>query len=131
MEYLIVTLILIVFIAVVFILGFKQRASDEAIVNELSEDVKRNLEEAQMYGVDGIPNGAIVTGYVYRIRKQNERNAWLTVMYYNRYFPSLRDQIISVDLKVPLADMQANGVGEGSYIKMLFNEDKTPKPVFQ
>ena len=130
MEYAIAFAVVGVFIVIVFILGFKQRASDEAIAAELPEEVKQTLMNAPLIPVEGLPNGAVVTGYVYKINSQNEKNAKLTVVYYNRYYPNLRDKFLTVGLKVAVTDMQANNIGEGSYILMLFNEDKTPKPVF-
>lgn len=131
MEYLIAFLVVGIFIAVVFVLGFKQRANDEAIAAELPDEVKQTLINAPMSPVEGLPNGAVVTGYVYKINSQTEKNAKLTVVYFNRYYPSLRNKILTCRLKVSAEDMQANNIGEGSYILMLFNEDKTPKPVFQ
>lgn len=130
MEYIIPFLIVCVFAVVVFILAKKEHEADKAIVQIMPEEVKQELENAPMRSVEGIPNGAAVTGYVFKIKKQNQTHAWLTVMYYNRYFPNFRGEILSVTLKVLLADMQANNIGEGSYMLMLFNEDKTPKPIF-
>lgn len=119
------------FIGLISYLSSKQNQNDEQIASELSEEIKQILINAPMRPVEGIPNGAAVVGYVYKIKKQNASNAWLKVMYFNRYFPTLRNKIISLDLKVPLADMQAHSIGEGSYISMLFNEDKTPQPIFE
>ena len=81
MEYVISLAIVGVFIAVVFVLGFKQRANDEAIAAELPEEVKQTLINAPLYPVEGLPNGAVVTGYVYKVNSQNEKNAKLTVVY--------------------------------------------------
>lgn len=130
MEYLVAPLVVGVFAALVYYFAKKEREADEAIVETMSEDVKQALMDAPMRPVEGIPNGAAVTGYVYKIKKQNEKNAWLTVMYYNQYFPNFRDQILSVTIKASLEDMQTHNIGEGSYMLMLFNEDKTPKPIF-
>lgn len=131
MEYLVAFLVVGVFAVVVFIIAKKEHDADIAMVQTMSEEVKQALEDAPMRPVEGLPNGAAVTGYVYKVKKQNATHAWLTVMYYNRYFPNFRDEILSLSLKVSLADMQANNIGEGSYMLVLFNEDKTPKPIFQ
>jgi len=130
MEYVIVGAIVGGFIGAIVYLSNKQNQNDEQIVSELSEEIKQTLINAQMRPVEGIPNGAAITGYVYKIKKQNATNAWLKVMYCNRYYPTLRNKIISLDLKVPLSEMQAHGIGEGSYVNVLLNEDKTPQPIF-
>lgn len=130
MEYVIVGAIVGAFIGVVFYLAKKQNANDEQMAASLGDDIKNYLMNTPMRPVDGIPNGAAVAGYVYNVKKQNQQYVWFTVMYYNQYFPSLRDKIISCDVKVPIADAQAHGVAPNSAVTLLFNEDKTPQLIF-
>lgn len=130
MEYVIVGAIVGAFIGVVFYLAKKQNANDEQMAASLGDDIKNYLMNTPMRPVDGIPNGAAVAGYVYNVRKQNQQYVWFTVMYYNQYFPSLRDKIISCDVKVSIADAQAHGVAPNSAVTLLFNEDKTPQLIF-
>lgn len=130
MEYVIVGAIVGAFIGVVFYLAKKQNANDEQMAASLGDDIRNYLMNTPMRPVDGIPNGAAVAGYVYNVRKQNQQYVWFTVMYYNQYFPSLRDKIISCDVKVSIADAQAHGVAPNSAVTLLFNEDKTPQLIF-
>ena len=131
LTYVIVGAIVGAFIGVVYYLGMKQNAADAEIAEKLPEDVKKYLMETPMQPVDGIPNGAAVAGYVHEIKKKNEKNSALTVVYYNQYFPSLRDKIITADVKVSNEDLQKHNISEKSYVTMLFNEDKSPKLIFE
>ncbi|MBR7008568.1 MAG: hypothetical protein IKH90_08075 [Ruminococcus sp.] len=130
MEYIIVGAIVGAFIGVVFYLAKKQNANDEQMAASLGDDIKSYLMNTPMRPVDGIPNGAAVAGYVYNVNKQNQQYVWFTVLYYNQYFPSLRDKIISCDVKVSIADAQAHGVAPNSAVTLLFNEDKRPQLIF-
>lgn len=129
LSYVITFAIVGAFIGVVFVLGMKQRAADEEIAAQLPEDVKKYLMETPMKPVDGIPNGAAVAGYVHAIKKK-EKNSSLTVVYYNQYYPSLRDKIITADVKASNEELQKHNISEKSYVTMLFNEDKSPKLIF-
>ena len=130
MEYIIVGAIVGAFIGVVFYLAKMQNANDEQMAASLGDDIKSYLMNTPMRPVDGIPNGAAVAGYVYNVNKQNQQYVWFTVLYYNQYFPSLRDKIISCDVKVSIADAQAHGVAPNSAVTLLFNEDKRPQLIF-
>ncbi len=130
MEYVIVGAIVGAFIGVVFYLAKKQNANDEQMAASLGEDIKSYLMNTPMRPVEGLPNGAAVAGYVYNVNKQNQQYVWLTVLYYNQYFPNMRDKIISCDVKVSIADAQAHGVAPNSAVTVLFNEDKRPQLIF-
>ncbi len=130
MEYVIVGAIVGAFIGVVFYLAKKQNANDEQMAASLGEDIKSYLMNTPMRPVEGLPNGAAVAGYVYNVNKQNQQFVWFTVLYYNQYFPNLRDKIISCDVKVSIADAQAHGVAPNSAVTVLFNEDKRPQLIF-
>ncbi|WP_028505597.1 hypothetical protein [Ruminococcus sp. FC2018] len=131
MEYVIVGAIVGAFIGVVFVLAKKQNANDEAIAAALPEEVKNYLMQTPMQPVDGVPDGAAVVGYIYNVRKQNASNVWFTIMYYNQYFPNLRDKIISADIKTSIAEAQAHNLGPNMYVWILFNQDKTPQLIYQ
>ena len=130
MEYVIVGAIVGAFIGVVFYLAKKQNANDEQMAASLGEDIKSYLMNTPMRPVEGLPNGAAVAGYVYNVNKQNQQFVWFTVLYYNQYFPNMRDKIISCDVKVSIADAQAHGVAPNSAVTVLFNEDKRPQLIF-
>lgn len=130
MEYVIVGAIVGAFIGVVFYLAKKQNANDEQMAASLGEDIKSYLMNTPMRPVEGLPNGAAVAGYVYNVNKQNQQYVWFTVLYYNQYFPNLRDKIISCDVKVSIVDAQAHGVAPNSAVTVLFNEDKRPQLIF-
>jgi len=130
MEYVIVGAIVGAFIGVVFYLAKKQNANDEQMAASLGEDIKSYLMNTPMRPVEGLPNGAAVAGYVYNVNKQNQQYVWFTVLYYNQYFPNLRDKIISCDVKVSIADAQAHGVAPNRAVTVLFNEDKRPQLIF-
>ena len=130
MEYVIVGAIVGAFIGVVFYLAKKQNANDEQMAASLGDDIKSYLMNTPMRPVEGLPNGAAVAGYVYNVNKQNQQYVWFTVLYYNQYFPNLRDKIISCDVKVSIADAQAHGVAPNSAVTVLFNEDKRPQLIF-
>ena len=130
MEYVIVGAIVGAFIGVVFYLAKKQNANDEQMAASLGDDIKSYLMNTPMRPVEGLPNGAAVAGYVYNVNKQNQQYVWLTVLYYNQYFPNMRDKIISCDVKVSIADAQAHGVAPNSAVTVLFNEDKRPQLIF-
>ena len=130
MEYVIVGAIVGAFIGVVFYLAKKQNANDEQMAASLGEDIKSYLMNTPMRPVEGLPNGAAVAGYVYNVNEQNQQYVWFTVLYYNQYFPNMRDKIISCDVKVSIADAQAHGVAPNSAVTVLFNEDKRPQLIF-
>ena len=130
MEYVIVGAIVGAFIGVVFYLAKKQNANDEQMAASLGEDIKSYLMNTPMRPVEGLLNGAAVAGYVYNVNKQNQQYVWFTVLYYNQYFPNMRDKIISCDVKVSIADAQAHGVAPNSAVTVLFNEDKRPQLIF-
>lgn len=117
-------------VGTVFVMAKKQNHNDEMIVEEMPEDVKNTLMTEPMHEVEGIPNAAAVLGWIHQVRKQNEKNAWLTVMYYNQYFPTLRDMIISADVKIPIEQLKDHDLKAGDYVTMLFDQDKAVKLIF-
>ena len=123
----IIGLIVGVFIAVVSVLSKKQNANDEQIAASLGQDVKSYLMNTPMRPVNGMPNAAAVAGYVHSVRKQNQQYVWFTVMYYNQYFPTLRDKIISCDVKVTIQEAQARGINVNCAVTLLFDQDNDPR----
>lgn len=123
----IIGLIVGVFIAVVRVLSKKQNANDEQISASLGQDVKNYLMNTPMQPVNGMPNAAAVAGYVHSVKKQNQQYVWFTVMYYNQYFPTLRDKIISCDVKVTIQEAQARGINVNSAVTLLFDQDNDPR----
>ena len=123
----IIGLIVGVFIAVVRVLSKKQNANDEQIAASLGQDVKSYLMNTPMRPVNGMPNAAAVAGYVHSVRKQNQQYVWFTVMYYNQYFPTLRDKIISCDVKVTIQEAQARGINVNCAVTLLFDQDNDPR----
>ena len=123
----IIGLIVGVLIAVVKLLSKKQNANDEQIASALSPDVRSYLMNTPMQPVNGMPNAAAVAGYVHSVKKQNQQYVWFTVMYYNQYFPTLRDKIISCDVKVTIQEAQARGINVNSAVTLLFDQDNDPR----
>ena len=123
----IIGLIVGVLIAVVKVLSKKQNANDEQIASALSPDVRSYLMNTPMQPVNGMPNAAAVAGYVHSVKKQNQQYVWFTVMYYNQYFPTLRDKIISCDVKVTIQEAQARGINVNSAVTLLFDQDNDPR----
>ena len=123
----IIGLIVGVLIAVVKVLSKKQNANDEQISASLGQDVKNYLMNTPMQPVNGMPNAAAVAGYVHSVKKQNQQYVWFTVMYYNQYFPTLRDKIISCDVKVTIKEAQARGINVNSAVTLLFDQDNDPR----
>ena len=123
----IIGLIVGVLIAVVKVLSKKQNANDEQISASLGQDVKNYLMNTPMQPVNGMPNAAAVAGYVHSVKKQNQQYVWFTVMYYNQYFPTLRDKIISCDVKVTIQEAQARGINVNSAVTLLFDQDNDPR----
>lgn len=114
-------------IVIVKALSKKQNANDEQIAAMLGEDVKRYLMTTPMQPVNGMPNAAAVAGYIHSVVKQNQQYVWFKVMYYNQYFPTLRDKIISCDVKVPIAEAQMRGLNVNCAATLLFNQDNDPQ----
>lgn len=123
----IIGLIVGILIAVVKVLSKKQNANDEQIASALSPDVRSYLMNTPMQPVNGMPNAAAVAGYVHSVKKQNQQYVWFTVMYYNQYFPTLRDKIISCDVKVTIQEAQARGINVNSAVTLLFDQDNDPR----
>ena len=123
----IIGLVVGVFIAIVKVLSKKQNANDEQIAASLGQDVRSYLMNTPMQPVNGMPNAAAVAGYVHSVVKQNQQFVWFKVMYYNQYFPTLRDKIISCDVKVPIAEAQARGLCVNCAATLLFNQDNDPQ----
>lgn len=130
LEYVIVGAIVGGFIGLIVALSKKQNNEDMQIVSAMPQNIKDYLMQTPMRPVQGMPNAAAVAGYVYRVNKQSDQYVWFKVMYYNQYFPSLRDMIISCDVKVPIADAQMHGVQPNCAVTLLFNEDKNPQLIF-
>ena len=114
-------------IVIVKALSKKQNANDEQIAAMLGDDVKRYLMTTPMQPVNGMPNAAAVAGYIHSVVKQNQQYVWFKVMYYNQYFPTLRDKIISCDVKVPIAEAQMRGLNVNCAATLLFNQDNDPQ----
>ncbi len=114
-------------IGIIMYLSKKQNSNDEQIVASLGEDVKRYLMATPMQPVNGMPNAAAVAGYVHSVKKQNAQFVWFKVFYYNQYFPTLRDKIISCDVKMPIAQAQARGMNTNIAVTLLFNQDNDPQ----
>jgi hypothetical protein len=115
------------FVGIIVYLSRKQNANDDQIAASLGQDVKSYLMNTPMQPVNGMPNAAAVAGYVHSVKKQNQQFVWFKVMYYNQYFPTLRDKIISCDVKVPIAEAQARGINVNSGVTLLFNQDNEPQ----
>ena len=118
------------FIGIIIYLSKKQNGNDEQIAASLSDEVKNYLMYTPMRPVNGIPNAAAVAGYVHSVKKQNASHVWYKVMYYNQYFPTLRDKIISCDVKVPIEFAQAHGVNPNCAVTLLLNQDNNPQLIF-
>ena len=114
-------------IVIVKALSKEQNANDEQIAAMLGDDVKRYLMTTPMQPVNGMPNAAAVAGYIHSVVKQNQQYVWFKVMYYNQYFPTLRDKIISCDVKVPIAEAQMRGLNVNCAATLLFNQDNDPQ----
>lgn len=112
---------------IIYAIVKKQNGNDEKIAASLGEDVKRYLMTTPMQPVNGMPNAAAVAGYIHSVIKQNQQFVWFKVMYYNQYFPNLRDKIISCDIKVTIAEAQARGLNVNCAATLLFNQDNTPQ----
>ena len=107
--------------------GYAYPGMSEQIVAMLGEDVKRYLMTTPMQPVNGLPNAAAVAGYIHSVVKQNQQFVWFKVMYYNQYFPTLRDRIISCDVKVTIAEAQARGLNVNCAATLLSNQDNAPQ----
>ncbi len=114
-------------IGVIMYLSKKQNSNDEKIAASLGEDVKRYLMTTPMQPVNGMPNAAAVAGYVHSVIKQDQQFVWFKIMYYNQYFPTLRDKIISCDIKLTIAEAQARGIMVNTAVTLLFNQDNDPR----
>lgn len=130
LEGVIVGAIVGAFIGIIMAISKKDNSNDELIAQSLTQDIKDYLMQTPMRPVQGIPNAAAVAGYVYCVKKQNNEFVWFTVMYYNQYFPTLRDKIISCNVKVAIADAQAHGVQPNTAVTLLFDQDKNPQLIF-
>lgn len=126
-----VGLVVGVLIVIVKALSKKQNANDEQIAASLGNDVKSFLINTPMRPVDSIPGAAAVAGYIHSVKKQNAQFVWFKVMYYNQYFPTLRDKIISCDVKVPIQEAQARGLNVNTAATLLFNQDNDPQFIYQ
>ncbi len=114
-------------IGVIMYLSKKQNSNDEKIAASLGEDVKRYLMTTPMQPVNGMPNAAAVAGYVHSVIKQDQQFVWFKIMYYNQYFPTLRDKIISCDIKLTIAEAQARVIMVNTAVTLLFNQDNDPR----
>ena len=114
-------------VGIIIYLSKKQNYDDAKIAASLGQDVKSYLMNTPMQPVNGMPNAAAVAGYVHSVKKQNQQFVWFKVMYYNQYFPTLRDKIISCDVKVTIAEAQARGINVNSGVTLLFNQDNEPQ----
>ena len=127
LEYLFGGLVCAVFGVIVYNLAKKDKSRDEERVKSLTEEQKRILTETPYMSVEKLPNAALVQGLIYEIPKKTSHKAELVVLYYNQYFPNFRGEIIHLDLNMPLKTLEQQNLKAGDFVKVILNEDKTPK----
>ncbi len=118
-----------VFAAVVYYLAKKDGEKDEERISNLTEEQKKILLETPYLEAPGFPNGVLAHGLIYEIPKMTGSKVELVVMLNARYYPNSKG-LAHADIKMSLKEFQRQGLKVGDYVKVLLNEDKSPKIVF-
>jgi hypothetical protein len=118
-----------VFAAVVYYLAKKDGQKDEERIRNLTEEQKKILLETPYLEAPGFPNGVLAHGLIYEIPKMTGSKVELVVMLNARYYPNSKG-LAHADIKMSLKEFQRQGLKVGDYVKVLLNEDKSPKIVF-
>jgi len=127
-ESILIGVVLIgIFIPIMCVLAKKSNEKTKERVMSLTEDQKECLTNTPYQSADNMPKAVVVHGLIHEVTNKTNSNVSLAVMYYNRYYPNYRDQITHLDVKMPLKTFEDNNLKAGDYIKVLLNEDKTPK----
>ena len=119
-----------IFGGVIYVLAKKENAKDEERVKSLTKEQVDTLTNTPYQAIDGLPNAALVHGLILEIPKVTNSKAELVVMYYNEYYPNFRGQISHADVNVKIKEFTEHNLKVGDYVKMLLNEDKSPKIKF-
>lgn len=115
---------------IVYFISNKDKANTQERVNSLTEEQKRILTTTPYELVENLPHAAKVQGLIHEIPNVTNSKAKLVVLYYNMYFPNMMKQILSVNISVPYDVFTQYNLKPGDYVKIILNEDKTPKIVF-
>lgn len=119
-----------VFGGVIYVLAKKDSAKDEERVKNLTKEQVETLTNTPYQAVDGLPNAVLVHGLILEIPKVTNSKAELVIMYYNEYYPNFRGQIVHMDVNVKMKEFTEHNLKVGDYVKVLLNEDKSPKVKF-
>lgn len=133
MEYLLYLLVAVVvcggFGGVIYVLAQKDKQKDEERISNLTEEQKQTLLTTPYLGVQGLPNAVLAHGLICEIPKITNRKASLVILYNNEYYPNGRG-ISHADINVSIKEYNEHNLKTGDYVKILLNEDKFPKVIF-
>lgn len=119
-----------IFGVVVYIWSKKDQADLEENLKNLTQEQKEKLINTPYQEAPDCPNGAIVCGMIYEMKKKKTGGFSLYTMYYNTYFPNFKNQIIYMDISISANIAEEHNLKNGDFIKVLVNEDKKPKIIF-
>lgn len=117
LTYVIAGAICAVFIGVIYVLAKKQMALKEELLKTLSEEQKKELEEASL------SNNSLTKGFIAMEPKVGNNKTELKVLFYNTYYPNMMNQFSLADISIPTKTYNEQNLKKGDYIKMSLNEN--------
>lgn len=114
---------------IIYVLGKRAQKDFEEKLKNVTQEQKDILINTQYQVALNCPNGVIVCGMIYEMKKKLLGGFSLYVIYYNTYFPNFKKQISYMNVSVSAKIAEENNLKNGDFIKILLNEDKSPKIV--
>ncbi|WP_124098765.1 hypothetical protein [Ruminococcus sp. Marseille-P6503] len=130
MEYIVAGIIVGAFIGVSFYIAKKDVKKDAERAASMTDYQKQTLIETPDVPAQGLLNAAVTQGIIYEVKRKGTSDVSLIVMFYNRYYPNLKNQFQHADICMKAEEFGAHCLKEGDYVKLLLNEHKSPKLVF-
>lgn len=117
LTYVIAGAICAAFIAVIYVLAKKQMALKEELLKTLTEEQKKELEDASLN------NSSLTKGVIAMDPKVGNSKTELKVLFYNTYFPNMMNQFSLADISLPTKTYNEQNLKKGDYIQISLNEN--------
>lgn len=115
--YVIAGIICAAFIGVIYVLAKKQMALKEELLKTLTEEQKKELQEASLN------NNSLTKGFIAMDPKVGNSKTELKVLFFNTYYPNMMKQFSLADISIPTKTYNEQNLKKGDYIKISLNEN--------
>ena len=115
--YVIAGIICAAFIGVIYVLAKKQMALKEELLKTLTEEQKKELQEASLN------NNSLTKGFIAMDPKVGNSKTESKVLFFNTYYPNMMEQFSLADISIPTKTYNEQNLKKGDYIKISLNEN--------